>query len=110
MDYKRSFNVTFDAGVGRTGHRFRVQASTAVRYEPKTGQMTDDTLGERLNEVANELRNRSVNEMAPGVPATAAGLATYFMERLSLGHPRLYKVKVWETPDEFVSVVREIRQ
>lgn len=110
MDYKRSYSTEFDAGVGKTGHRYRVEVTTRVRYEPQTGETTDATLQHRLSEVCNELHGRSLDEMLPAVRPTSAGLATYFMERLSLGHPRLYKVKVWEHQHDCVTVTREIRE
>lgn len=109
-DYKRTFEISFDAGVGRTGHHYRVEATTHVRYEPKTGETTDMTLLARMLEIRNELHERSLNEMLPAVPATPGGLATYFMERLSMGHPRLYKVRVWTSEQDCVTLTREIRQ
>lgn len=110
MDYKRSFSLSFDAGVGRSGHRYRVEVSSLVRYDPKTGDTTDMTLAERLSQVVGELEGRSLDDMLPAVPRTPAGLASYFMERLSLGHPRLYKVRVWEHEHDCVTVTREIRE
>lgn len=109
MQFKRTFEIYLDAGVGRTGHRFRIQVTTLVRYDSKTGQTSDSELVDQLQLLRLELHDRSLNDMLPGVPSTAAGLAAYVMERLSLAHPRLYKVRVWQTPEDCITLTREIR-
>lgn len=49
---------------------------------------------EQISAIANELRNRDLDEMLPGVPATPTGIAAYVRERINLGVPTLTSVNV----------------
>lgn len=49
---------------------------------------------EALAAIAAELRNRNLDEMLPGVPATPSGVAAYVRERINLRVPTLSTVMV----------------
>lgn len=68
-------------------------------------------LREDLAEVASELHLRSLEDMLVGGSQDLSSMASWFMERLLLRHPRLTRVELWtaDRPEERVGVEREIR-
>lgn len=90
-----SASVTFDAGhraalppacsFSRHGHRWEVRADAE-------GEDYLVVLMDQLAAIANELRNRDLDEMLPGVPATPTGIAAYVRERINLAIPTLKSV------------------
>jgi hypothetical protein len=92
-----SASVTFDAGhraalppacsFSRHGHRWEIRAFAE-------GDEYLSVLMEQISAIANELRNRDLDEMLPGVPATPTGIAAYVRERINLGVPTLTSVNV----------------
>ena len=101
-----SASVTFDAGhrtalppdcyVSQHGHRWEVKAAA-------DGEQALPALLEHLATIANELRNRDLNTMLPGVTPTPTGLAAYVRERINLAVPTL--VSVWVDNGVFASMV-----
>jgi 6-pyruvoyltetrahydropterin/6-carboxytetrahydropterin synthase len=108
MDYSVRIEDTFDSGhvveghptCGRPhGHRYRVEVTSTLRFEPVRRQVTDTTpLVEAIRGMCFELEGRSLNDMIPGIVPTADGVAAWFMERLLLHFPRVTSVTVWERP------------
>jgi 6-pyruvoyltetrahydropterin/6-carboxytetrahydropterin synthase len=116
MDYSVLIEDTFDAGhtveghpecARLHGHRYRIQVEATLRFEPVRRQVTDTTpLQQSVREACAELEGRLINDMLPGVVPTPDGIAAWFMERLSLGFPRITRVTLWERPQCAFTVSR----
>lgn len=62
-----------------------------------------------LVDVASELHLHSLDDMLVGGGQGLTSMASWFMERLLIRHPRISRVEIWFDPDERVGVEREIR-
>lgn len=77
------------------GHDWTVEVSIEGEISPKTHTVGEiNALHHALAVVCRELRFRDLNDMLPGVPATAEGIAAYIHERLVLEFPTLTRVSV----------------
>lgn len=79
------------------GHTYRVRVVVVGDPEPETHNLVanDVDLFAKLEEIRNEIHNRHLNDMLPGVIPSAQGLANWFWERLALFY-RLDEVTVWQ--------------
>jgi 6-pyruvoyl-tetrahydropterin synthase len=78
------------------GHRWTIEVTIAAGQDPKTGELLGlPELATAVEEFATELDRESLNEMLPGSPPTAAGVAFAARERLSLKWRTITKVQVW---------------
>lgn len=87
------------------GHTYRVRVIIQGDPEPETHNMiaNDVDFFERLTALRDEIHNRHLNDMLPGVIPSAQGLANWFWERLAL-HYKLDEVTVWQ--DDLQSSLR----
>lgn len=92
-----SASVTFDAGhraappdecdISHHGHRWEIRAT--ADGEEYISEMRNGLLA-----IGDELRNRDLAEMLPGVLLTPTGMAAYVRERINLHVPTLTSVCV----------------
>lgn len=95
---------------GRHAHRWTVSATVEGGLDPKKVLVVDHgELRLALDRVVNEVRNRDLNDMLPGVVTTPEGLAIYLRERLVLDWPRLVEVTVDMGDEISVKVESDIR-
>jgi hypothetical protein len=68
-------------------------------------------LHEHLVEVASELHLHSLDDMLVGSAQDLRSMASWFMERLLMRHPRITRVEIWtaDRPEERYGVDREAR-
>lgn len=118
MEFKFTAEKSFDAshteencplGPRLHGHRWRVSASHTARFDLNKGRLSPSTLPYDLIQLLGEVNGRDLNEMLPGTHTMPENIAAWVMERLSLQHRTLYKVKVWQDEFVYVSVTREVR-
>jgi 6-pyruvoyl-tetrahydropterin synthase len=77
------------------GHRWTVSVTVDGTLDPKKVYVVDHgALLAALRVVVDELRDRNLDDMLPGVRSTPEGLAIYFHERLALVQPRIVAVSV----------------
>lgn len=62
-----------------------------------------------LSAIAAELDGRQLEQMMPGASPEPVGLASWIMERLSGGFPKLFRVEVQEGTNASVAVERDVR-
>ena len=115
MRYRSQAMAKFDASHrveghsrcgGNHGHRWLVGVTVDGGLDPKKIQVVDHgTLAEALAVITNELHDRDLNDMLPGVVTTPEGLGLYIRERLILDWPRL--VSVWVKMGDWAEVVVE---
>lgn len=91
------------------GHRWRISVSTYARFDLNKGRLNPSTLDSDLTNLLSEVHGRDLNEMLPGTHTMPENIAAWVMERLSLQHRTLYKVKVWQDEAMFITVRREVR-
>jgi len=77
------------------GHRWTVAVTVEGSLDAQKMYVVDHyRLLAAVDEVVRELRDHNLNDMLPGVKSTPEGLAIYFHERLTLGHPRIVAIEV----------------
>lgn len=77
------------------GHRWTVAVTVAGSLDAKKVYVVDHFgLLAAVREVVDELRDRNLDDMLPGVRTTPEGIAIYFRERLALGVPRIVAIEV----------------
>lgn len=77
------------------GHRWGVAVTIKAGQEPTTGELHGlAELAEAVEQIARELDRESLNEMLPGSPPTAAGLAYAVHERLTMHFRSITMVEV----------------
>jgi 6-pyruvoyl-tetrahydropterin synthase len=77
------------------GHQWIVSVAVEGGLDPKKVYVVDHgSWQEALAAVVNELHDRDLNDMLPGVVTTPEGLALYIRERLILDWPRIVSVAV----------------
>lgn len=77
------------------GHRWTVSVTVEGTLDARKVYVVDHrAFLAALRAVVDELRDRSLNDMLPGVRPTPEGLAIYFHERLALVQPRIVAVSV----------------
>lgn len=88
------------------GHRWTIEVTISGGLDPKKVQLVDHgELVATLTPIIDELRDRDLNDMLPGVITTPEGLGIYVRERLILRWPRIAYVKV--TMGDLVSITVE---
>lgn len=77
------------------GHDWIVEVTAEGEVSPKTHTVVEvNAFHHALAVVCRELRFRDLNDMLPGVPATAEGIASYVHERMVMEFPQIVSVSV----------------
>jgi len=79
------------------GHSWRVRVIVRGDPDPETHNLVANDIDffDRLNALTEEIANRHLNDMLPGIIPSAQGVAGWYWERLSL-HYRIDEVTVWQ--------------
>lgn len=96
-EFSASHTVPGHLRCGRLhGHRWRVEVAIRAGQEPSSGEIHGlPELAAALEGLCAEVHREDVNAMFPGSPATAAGVALAFRERLTMMWRTIVSVTVW---------------
>lgn len=116
MKYSSSATVTFGAGHAMPnewcgdkphGHQYRVTATWQNEGFPATDLLLWTVTRQKVLDLALELKNRQLDKMlGPAVP-NVYGVASFFMERLSL-HAPIIRIEVREDDDPVAIIENDI--
>lgn len=77
------------------GHRWTITATVAGGLDPKKVLVVDHgDLRRALDRICDEVADRDLNVMLPGIVSTPEGIALYIAERLTLDWPGLTAIQV----------------